>query len=374
MGNASVKPDNYYNDDDSNDDDDSNSYTSKNQFKLTLIKNLFSCISIQKQYTPEKHFVTILNQNLYLYEFNNIINNILVKKLDRNKHPSTYVSVLNKLELLGQNILYKMYVYNSIISSDIIYLIFNKKLDNNIDIADIDYTNNLVGVATILNIDNNIFKNNITIDTSYITNTNKKSYILPISEIIMTNSSIELDILVADKCGKYILSYLKTKYDNIFLKAVYTAFYFYIFNDFKPIYINKNEKPNSWVKLPSLYYDKKYYYYDNTCKNENQTQIQINCNTSSIISSFKTELQNNDKYISYVDNINLFEDSLINLVYFKNYPIIHGGNSKKIKYKSYYYKIRKDRYGLYIITKIDGRVSLNKVLSQSSSKSKRLSK
>lgn len=144
-----------------------------------------------------------------------------------------------------------------------------------------------------------------------------------------------------------------------------SAYYFYIFRNFIPYY-HVNNNSDEWITVPYMYLDNKFYYYIQNNINCYQTKSinssifnNYECNQTNI-QKVKDNIKINKEYVEYTR----FFDDLIPLIWFNDPKPkkFEGGSINKIKYKSYYYKIRQDGYGYYIITQKDGRVSLNKVL------------
>jgi len=138
----------------------------------------------------------------------------------------------------------------------------------------------------------------------------------------------------------------------MFLESVDSATVFYAKQDFVPI-AKDAQIEKTYYELP--------YWIDQT---NNKTYLYSEINNQPSWPHVTAGKQNR--------MLHFFSNHLIPMLYCPELVKLvnpqQGGAHKKVKYKSYYYKIRKDRYGLYITTKNEGRVSLTKVLKSSSNR------
>ena len=161
---------------------------------------------------------------------------------------------------------------------------------------------------------------------------------------------IEIDCLIVIPgmgYGTFVLEAFKKQHDIIFLKSIITATPFYARCDFSPVFYEKQDgNDENWFKLPYWFTEQQpiqpIYDHDQDKKTREDTCVEP-------------------------EGLDYFEHGLIPMLWcvgniFRPLANQVTGGSMTINYKGYRYKLRTDRYGKYIITKYEGRVSYTKVI------------
>jgi hypothetical protein len=309
------------------------------QPKLPRVRRKAILLSLKGQSSNLFITVNTKGENKLIKIEDKKIFNEYINKLSGNQN----VSYVTRITEFCDNVLSPEYALNSIRIKKILYIVVPETVQDFSDLAT-DFQTNLLGIATI--IEDIKLEKKLTI-TDNVLNIKGLGIFQTMKQPdvswsnYLNNKVIEIDVLLSKGVGGFIIDYLKEQ-SNIFLKSLPSAYYFYILKKFIPYYNYNNE----WITVPHMFLKDQYYYYNNI--------------SNEIIKKLKGLTKNDKKYVNYTK---YFKD-LIPLVWFKNkvQPVVLTAGSNKIKYKSYHYKVRKDRYGSYILTKKDGRVSLKKAL------------
>lgn len=319
---------------------------------------------INKTYYNIKDFETLSTQQTiyYVYELSNtkipdstqITDDIIQFK----------VSLQANLAVLLKNVdLSYVYTTNQIGLNDVTLLVFNKKI-HEVNLKNVtNNLTNLVGMVIYSNMDNNALNEFMTLNLKSKWNEiNRQSLIKGINNITFdVSQNIYIDVIFSKQpgLGSALLRIFKEK--NVFLYSIDSAYYFYIKKGFRNIYNQETQQ----VTLPyDLIKDSGNIYYK--YKLSDKYIIITDTNGTDVNAQQLEDAQplEDAKQIDFYE-----DDELIKLIKLKD---SNFGGSTRINYKKRSYKLRKDRYGQYIITKDEGRVSYKKILAwqEKSKKSK----
>lgn len=196
---------------------------------------------------------------------------------------------------------------------------------------------------------------------------------LPLESVSLPQDKkvIEIDVVFTDTrikgLGTTIMKYFESRQLSIILHSLPNAYYFYVKSGFDVLY--KHQGKDEYFTTPFLHrassFKNQLYFRTLTTGKIKKHYTEETNNSLTFQKSSSDPIYDTIKRLmpNKPENIDIMKprsDGLYTLVRLIKPPQMAGTNDK-VKYKSRIYKIRSDRYGKFIITKEDGRVSLGKV-------------